>query len=361
MGKKLIFITLLLVSLFSTSYAKVIYFSAGFSTQISLESLSFFGKKTGTILDKLMSSELFPILKNIRVNLFNQIKEFENSAHKLHNSFQKSLSLFVQLYKKRKNGTAQVGSMDDSDLDGLGPLLNSTHDLRSFVGELRKLHRNGTFKKLGESGSHLKELIVDLENTAKQALSLKDSLFAQLNEFGVYNQDDLMKIWNEISTPGTNLNDALRQKFSPLFSSGFQGYFQVGLPIFQSDFYYGFELGFGMNLGRLIVPHLRLLESSYPVKLGMGIMPRLFVKYDIYYLAATLFSGFGDKSLVVDPIYVGNLASKNKITNPFSVIETGLRLRLAFLNFESSVLFSINDFKYRDLRVGLGFEIPIII
>ena len=58
---------------------------------------------------------------------------------------------------------------------------------------------------------------------------------------------------------------------------------------------------------------------------------------------------------------MGNLIGEGKITTPFNVIETGFRLRLAFLNLETSVLYSVSDFKYRDLRLGLGFEIPIII
>ncbi|WP_024653497.1 hypothetical protein [Borrelia persica] len=358
MRKKIIF-SILMFLLFNTSYAKTVYFSAGFSTQASIESISFFSKKTGTILDKLMSSELVPTLRNFQANLFTQFKKFENSAYKLHGSFQKNLSFFVDMYNKKKDNGAT--NMNDSELNELGSLINSVGNLRTFLTKLRQLTNDGFFQKLGQSSGRLKEFVVDLENAARDAIGLKETFFRELGQFGIHSKEDLARLWNDINTPGTSLNDALRQKLSPLFSTGFQGYFQVGLPILRSDFYYGFELGFGFNLGRLIAPNLNLLKPTYDVNLGMGIMPRLFVKYDIYYLAATLFSGFGDRSLVVDPVYVGNLTGNNKVTSPFTVIETGLRLRLAFLNLESSLLFSINDFKYRDLRVGLGFEIPIII
>ncbi|UCP01552.1 hypothetical protein K9R62_02735 [Borrelia hermsii] len=354
-------IVIILFLFFSTSYAKVLYFSAGFSTQISLESLSLFNRKTGTVFDKLLSSELFPILQNFRNNFFPRWSAFEDSASDLYVSFKKNLGIFKTLYRGRKNKDSQLSKMEESDLDELGALLNSSHDLRKFLTELKKLDKRSTLKKLDEAGLNMKKLLATLGETTERAIELQEVLFGQLSEFGIDSHDDFMRLWKEVFIPGSVLNNALRQKLSPLFSAGFQGYFQIGLPIASSNFYYGFELGFGVNLGRMIAPNLNLLKASYPVNLGLGIMPRLFMKYDIYYLAATLFSGFGDRSLVVDPIYVGNLSGNAVVTNPFSVIETGLRLRLAFINLESSVLFSINDFKYRDLRVGLGFEIPIII
>ncbi|AHH10724.1 hypothetical protein bcCo53_000540 [Borrelia coriaceae] len=359
--KRFLFIILLLLLFFNTSYAKVLYFSAGFSTQMSLESFSLFKKMTGTVLDKLLSFEVFPILRNFQNNFLTRLSAFEDSAANLYESFQKNLNLLVKLYNGRNESTSPEGSQAKSVLDGLGPLLNSTHDLKQFLLELGKLNQNLSLENLDEAGMNVKKLLAHLGETAKRGLELKGALFEQLGEFGISSQDDFFTLRDEIITPGTVLNDALRQKLSPLFSTGFQGYFQLGLPIATSNFYYGFELGFGVNLGRMIMPNLNLLRAYYPVKLGLGIMPRLFVKYDIYYLAATIFSGFGDRSLVVDPIYVGNLIGNGVVTNPFRVIETGLRLRLAFLNLESSVLFSINDFKYRDLRAGLGFEIPIII
>lgn len=354
-------ITIILFLSFSTSYAKFVYFSAGFSTQVSLESFSLFNRKTGTVLDKLISFELFTILTNFQNNFLNRLSEFEDSASSLYSSFQNNLSLLTKLFKNRKDPNSQVNNMEESDLDDLDSLVNSTHDLRKFLRALSKLNKKVTLQKLGETGLSIRKLLVDLEKTAKRALELKEVIFSQLNEFGISNKDDFLRLCKEISTPGTVLNDALRQKLSPLFSTGFQGYFQIGLPIASSNFYYGFELGFGVNLGRMMFPNLNLLKVSYPVKLGSGIVPRLFIKYDIYYLAATLFSGFGDKSLVVDPVYAGNLIGNGEVTNPFNVIETGLRLRLAFLSFESSLLFSINDFKYRDLRAGFGFEIPVVI
>ncbi|UPA18019.1 hypothetical protein [Borrelia puertoricensis] len=354
-------ITIILFLSFSTSYAKFVYFSAGFSTQVSLESFSLFNRKTGTVLDKLISFELFTILTNFQNNFLNRLSEFEDSASSLYSSFQNNLSLLTKLFKNRKDPNSQVNNMEESDLDDLDSLVNSTHDLRKFLRALSKLNKKVTLQKLGETGSSIRKLLVDLEKTAKRALELKEVIFSQLNEFGISNKDDFLRLCKEISTPGTVLNDALRQKLSPLFSTGFQGYFQIGLPIASSNFYYGFELGFGVNLGRMMFPNLNLLKVSYPVKLGSGIVPRLFIKYDIYYLAATLFSGFGDRSLVVDPVYAGNLIGNGEVTNPFNVIETGLRLRLAFLSFESSLLFSINDFKYRDLRAGFGFEIPVVI
>ncbi|WP_330730068.1 hypothetical protein [Borrelia turicatae] len=358
--KKFLIIIILFLS-FSTSYAKFVYFSAGFSTQISLESFSLFNRKTGTVLDKLISFELFTILTNFQNNFLNRLSEFENSAAVLYSSFQNNLNLLIRLFKNRNDPNSQVNNMEESDLSDLDSLVNSTHDLKKFLRELSKLNNKVTLQKLGETGSSIRKLLVDLEETAKRAIELKEVIFSQLNEFGISNQDDFLRLCEEISTPGTVLNDALRQKLSPLFSTGFQGYFQIGLPIATSNFYYGFELGFGVNLGRMMFPNLNLLKASYPVKLGSGIVPRLFIKYDIYYLAATLFSGFGDRSLVVDPVYTGNLIGNGRVTNPFNVIETGFRLRLAFLSVESSLLFSINDFKYRDLRAGLGFEIPVVI
>ncbi|BDU62785.1 hypothetical protein BOFE_03250 [Candidatus Borrelia fainii] len=354
-------ITIILFLSFSTSYAKFVYFSAGFSTQISLESFSLFNKKTGTVLDKLVSFELFNILANFQDSFFNRLSEFEDSTAALYSSFQNNLSLLIRLFESRKDPDSQVNNMEGEDLNDLDSLVNNAHDLRKFLRELSKFNNKVTLQKLGETGSSIRKLLVDLEETAKRAIELKEVIFSQLNEFGISSQDDFLRLYEEISTPGTVLNDVLRQKLSPLFSTGFQGYFQIGLPIVASNFYYGFELGFGVNLGRMIFPNLNLLKASYPVKLSSGIVPRLFIKYDIYYLAATLFSGFGDRSLVVDPVYAGNLIGHGKVTNPFNVIETGFRLRLAFLSFESSLLFSINDFKYRDLRAGFGFEIPVVI
>ncbi|AHH08517.1 hypothetical protein baBA2_000533 [Borrelia anserina] len=361
MKRFLIFIILFLL-FFSTSYAKVLYFSAGFTTQISIESLYLFNKETGTVLDKLMSPRLFPILRDFQGNFLPRLNVFEDNLSNLYDSFQQNLAILFQFYRKNQNKASQVDNgINKFNLDDLEPLINSTHDLRKFLLELRKLDKEKLLKNLDRVGLNMREFLTQLEETTKQALELNDVIFDQLSEFGIGSLDDFTVLWNDVSTSGTVLNESLRQKLSPLFSAGFQGYFQIGFPIFISDFYYGFELGFGFNLGRMMIPDLNLLKSPYDFDLGFGVMPRLFIKYDIYYLAATLFAGFGDRSLVIDPLYVGNLLGHSRVTNPFNIIESGLRLRLVFINLESSVLFSINDLKYRDLRVGLGFEIPVII
>ncbi|BCR21961.1 hypothetical protein [Borrelia sp. HM] len=368
MKKLLSFIMMFL--LLNVSYAKIFYFAAGFNTQFSLESLFLFNKKTYTVLDKWMSFELLSIIKNMKNDLLTHVDALSNSTYDLYHSAQESLELFTNLYDdidQTNNGTTLTNANDTnfkktaiSDLRSFLKSADLAKDPEKFFSELSKLKAKDLIKKLDKDGLKIKKMLDHLEETAKNAMDLKDEFFGHLKELGVSSKEDILKLRDELTTPGTILNDALRRKLSPLFSTGFQGYFQVGLPIADSNFYYGFELGFGMNLGRSIMDLDFLKDSSSPDKFGIGIIPRLFVKYDIYYLAAALFTGFGDKSLVADPVYVGNLSSNNKIINPFSIVETGLRFRLAFLNLESSVLFSVNDFKYRDLRVGLGFEIPVI-
>ena len=128
----------------------------------------------------------------------------------------------------------------------------------------------------GVSGIGINKFLTQLGETTKHAVELKEMVFDQLDEFGVGSTDDFFELLDEISTPGSVLNGAFRKKLSPLFSTGLQGYFQVGLPIVSSDFYFGFELGFGMNFGRMIAPNVGFLRDSSSVALGFGVMPRLF-------------------------------------------------------------------------------------
>ncbi|UGQ16216.1 hypothetical protein [Borrelia sp. RT5S] len=305
----------------------------------------------------------FSILKDFKRKAMPRFNVLVNSATAVYNSYRGNYNAIISLPDRLKAmQIADVFELDLSSLKDVRSILANAHQLRDTFLKLSKLDVGTLIERLdGVSGIGIKKFMMQLGETTKHAVELKEMVFDQLGEFGVGSSDDVFALLDGISTPGNALNDALRKKLSPLFSTGLQGYFQVGLPIVDSDFYFGFELGFGMNFGRMIVPNARLLRDSSSDNLGFGVMPRLFAKYDIYYLAATLFTGFGDKSLVTDPVYVGNLGNENKITSPFNVIETGFRIRLAFLNLETSVLFSVSDFKYRDLRLGLGFEIPIII
>ncbi|ASQ29304.1 hypothetical protein CDQ96_02685 [Borrelia miyamotoi] len=371
MKKSLISIMFFLV--LNMSYSKVFYFSAGFNAQVSLESFFLFNKKTGTVLDKFMGAEFLSILDLYKNRFFNITRSFAHNSVDFNAAGQTSLASLVKLHLEDPEYFSSILSgINPSEvtksLQSIQKLLNSNshNDIGVKKERLSKLFKEiksfSLFQILDAGGLGLSKVLTPLEKAMMNFVEMEECLFDGLKEFGINDKKDFLKFQNEISTPGTVLNDALRKKLSPLFSTGFQGYFQVGLPIASSDVYYGFELGFGINLGRSILKDLGALKDlSSPVSFGVGMIPRFFVKYDIYYLAATLFTGFGDKSLVADPVYVGNLAGNSKITNPFNVIETGLRFRLAFLSLESSVLFSVSDFKYRDLRVGLGFEVPIIL
>ncbi|WAZ92118.1 hypothetical protein [Borrelia miyamotoi] len=365
---------MMLFLVLNVSYSKVFYFSAGFNTQVSLESFFLFNKKTGTVLDKFMSAEFLSILDLYKNRFFNITRSFVHNSFDFNVAGQTSLASLVKLHLEDPQYFSSIlsginPSEVTNSLQSIQKLLNSNshNDIIGVKKErLSKLFKEiksfSLFQILDAGGLGLSKALTPLEKAMINFVEMEEWLFDGLKEFGINDKKDFLKFQSEILTPGTVLNDAFRKKLSPLFSTGFQGYFQVGLPIASSDFYYGFELGFGINLGRSILKDLGALKDlSSPVSFGVGMIPRFFVKYDIYYLAATLFTGFGDKSLVADPVYVGNLAGNIKITNPFNVIETGLRLRLAFLNLESSVLFSVSDFKYRDLRVGLGFEVPIIL
>ncbi|BCR21143.1 hypothetical protein [Borrelia miyamotoi] len=371
MKKSLIFIMFFLV--LNTSYSKVFYFSAGFNTQVSLESFFLFNKKTGTVLDKFMSAEFSSILDLFKNRFFNITRSFVHNSLDFHAASQASLASLVKLHLEDPEYFSSVlsginPSEVTNSLESIQKLLNldSHNDIGVKKERLSKLFKEiksfSLFQLLDADGLGVSKVLTPFEKAMTNFVEIEEWLFGGLKEFGINDKKDFVRFYSEISTPGTVLNDALRKKLSPLFSTGIQGYFQVGLPIASSDFYYGVELGFGINLGRSILKDLGALKDlSSPVNFGVGIIPRFFVKYDIYYLAATLFTGFGDRALVADPVYVGNLAGNSKITNSFSVIEAGLRFRLAFLNLESSVLFSVSDFKYRDLRVGLGFEVPIIL
>ncbi|WP_445436030.1 hypothetical protein [Candidatus Borreliella tachyglossi] len=357
---------LIIISLFlcvNSSFAKVFYFSVGFSAQASLESFLLFNRGTGTVVDKWLSLGLFSTLSNFKNQVIPRFNALANSTVNVYGSYQENFNAINDLQNKLRSN-AQINdvlAIDLSSLKDVSSILGNIDALRKFFLDLSNLSPEAFVQKLDGAGFGVQNFLSHLGETTEHAVELKEIIFKQLDEFGIGSSDDFLQLLDEISQPGSVLNDAFRNKLSPLFSVGFQGYFQVGLPIMSSDFYYGFELGFGMNLGRTIMPNLEFLRDSSSVSLGLGVMPRLFIKYDIYYIAATLFTGFGDKSLVVDPIYVGNLIGKGRVINPFHVIETGARLRLAFLNLESSVLFSVSDFQYRDLRFGLGFEIPIII
>ncbi|QFP41811.1 hypothetical protein F9Y90_01545 [Borrelia miyamotoi] len=371
MKKSLISIVFFLV--LNVSYSKVFYFSAGFNTQVSLESFFLFNKKTGTVLDKLMSAEFSSILDLYMNRFFNISRSFAYNSLDFGAASKAIAAVVMKLHLEdpeyfRSRLSGVNSSEVTNSLKSMQELLNSdsNNDIGVKKERLLKLLKEvksfPLFQILDADGLGLSQVLNPLEKALMNFFEMEEWLFDGLKEFGINDKKDFLTFQNEISTPGTVLNDALRKKLSPLFSTGIQGYLQVGLPIASSDFYYGFELGFGINLGRSILKDLGALRDlSSPVNFGVGMIPRFFVKYDIYYLAATLFTGFGDQSLVADPVYVGNLVGNSKITNPFNVIETGLRFRLAFLNLESSVLFSVNDFKYRDLRVGLGFEIPIIL
>ncbi|AHH04869.1 hypothetical protein BmHG_00554 [Borrelia miyamotoi] len=371
MKKSLISIMFFLV--FNVSYSKVFYFSAGFNTQVSLESFFLFNKKTGTVLDKLMSVEFLSILDLYKNKFFNISRSFVYNSFDFSAASKASAVALMKLhFEDPEYFSSRLSGINSSEvtnsLKSIQKLLNldSHNDIGVKKERLSKLFKeiksNSLFQILDADGLGVSKVLTPFEKAMTNFIEIEEWLFDGLKEFGINDKKDFLKFHSEISTPGTILNDALRKKLSPLFSTGVQGYFQVGLPIASSDFYYGFELGFGINLGRSILKDVGALKDlSSPVSFGVGMIPRFFVKYDIYYLAATLFTGFGDKSLVADPVYVGNLAGNSKITNPFNVIETGLRFRLAFLNLESSVLFSVSDFKYRDLRVGLGFEVPIIL
>ncbi|WP_229089068.1 hypothetical protein [Borrelia sp. BU AG58] len=322
-----------------------------------------FNRSTGTVLDNWLSMRFFSILKDFKRRAMPRFNVLVNSATAVYNSYRGNYSAIINLPNRlRSLQIADVFELDLSSLKDVRSILANAHQLRDVFLKLSRLDVVTLIERLdGVSGIGIRKFIDQLGETTRHAVELKEMVFDQLSEFGVGSSDDIFALLDGISTPGNALNGALRKKLSPLFSTGLQGYFQAGLPILNSDFYFGFELGFGMNFGRMLAPNVRLLRDSSSDNLGFGVMPRLFVKYDVYYLATTLFAGFGDKSLVTDPVYVGNLGNGNKITSPFSVIETGFRVRLTFLNLETSVLFSVSDFKYRDLRLGLGFEIPIII
>ncbi|AYE36405.1 hypothetical protein DB313_02830 [Borrelia turcica IST7] len=357
---------LIIISLFlcmQTSFAKVFYFSAGVNLQMSLESLFLFNRDTGTVLDNWLSMRLFSILKDFKNRAMPRFNVLVKSATTIYKSYLENYDAIVNMpHRLKALQIADIFEINLSYLKDVRSILANAHELRETFLKLSKLDVGTLIERLdGTSGIGIKKFLAQLGETSKHAVELKEMVFDQLDEFGVGSTDDFFKLLDEISNPRSVLNNAFRKKLSPLFSTGVQGYFQVGMPIVSSDFYFGFELGFGMNLGRMIAPNIGFLRDSSSATFGFGVMPRLFLKYDIYYLATTLFAGFGDKSLVLDPVYVGNLIGEDKITNPFNVIETGFRLRLAFLNLETSVLFSVSDFKYRDLRFGLGFEIPVII
>ncbi|QMU99307.1 hypothetical protein F0310_02670 [Borrelia sp. A-FGy1] len=360
--KKVLIIVIMFLCM-EISFAKVFYFSAGVNFQVSLESLFLFNRDTGTVLDNWLSMRLFSILRDFKNRAIPRFNVFVNSATTIYKSYLENYDSVLSILNRLKVlQIADIFEVNLSYLKDIKSILANAHELREIFFKLSKLNVGTLIERLDRtSGIRIKKFLSQLGETSKHAVELKEMVFNQLDEFGIGSSDDFFALLSGISTPKSVLNNALRKKLSPLFSTGLQGYFQVGMPIVNSDFYFGFELGFGMNLGRALAPHVGFLRDYSSDDLGFGIMPRLFLKYDIYYIATALFVGFSDKSLVLDPIYVGNLISDDKITSSFNVIETGFRLRLAFLNLETSGLFSISDFKYRDLRLGLGFEIPIII